>query len=125
MVAGKAKVMSQNQVSVPRMELMGNQMGCRLAAKVKKSLKWDFEKEFYFTDSMACLGRIQADSGSLATFGGNRVGEIKTLTDPNDWWWVPTDQQVADIGTRENAMPADLDIGSRYQVGYQVGSSRR
>jgi hypothetical protein len=117
LVAGKAKVMSQNQVSVPRMELMGNQMGCRLAAKVKKSLKWDFEKEYYFTDSMACLGMIQADSGSLATFGGNRVGEIKTLTDPDDWWWVPTDQQVADIGTRENAMPADLDIGSRYQMG--------
>ena len=47
LVVGMAKVMSDKQVSVPRMELLVDQMGCRFADKVKKSLQWDFEKEFY------------------------------------------------------------------------------
>ena len=47
---------------------------------MKKSLQWDFE-EFYFSNSMVCLGMIKADSGSLTKFGRNRVGVIKSLTD--------------------------------------------
>jgi hypothetical protein len=51
-----AKMMSEKQVSVPRMELLGNQMGFRFAAKVKKSLQWDFDKEIYITNSRLVLG---------------------------------------------------------------------
>ena len=37
LVVGMAKVMSEKQVSVPRIKLLGNQMGFRFAAKEKKS----------------------------------------------------------------------------------------
>ena len=67
-----AKVMSEKQVSVPRMEFLGWASGLHI------TLQRDFEKEIYFTNSMACLEMIQADSSSLTTFGGKRVIEIKS-----------------------------------------------
>jgi hypothetical protein len=58
LVVGMAKVMSEKQVSVPKMEFLGYQMGCKFASKMIISLQWDFETEFYFTNSMACLEMI-------------------------------------------------------------------
>jgi hypothetical protein len=59
-----AKVMSEKQVSVPRMEFLGWASGLHI------SLQRDFEKEI--------LEMIQADSSSFTTFGGKRVIEIKS-----------------------------------------------
>ena len=116
-LTGKTKVGPMNQITVVRMELNASVLAARLCASIKKAVNFKFEKEYFFTDSSAALGLIKADSGSLATYGGNRVGEIKSLTNFEDWYWVATDQQVADIGTRGNAMPADLKEGTRYQSG--------
>ena len=117
LVTGKAKVGPSNQVTVVRMELCAAVLACRLASSVKYAVSTEFMKEYYFTDSTATLGLIQADTGALATYGGNRVGEIRQLSNKEDWLWVPSGEQVADIGTRTDAMPCDLGTGSRYQDG--------
>ena len=116
-LTGKTRVGPLNQITVVRMELNASVLAARLCASVKKAVNFEFENEYFFTDSTATLGLIKADSGSLATYGGNRVGEIRSLTNFEDWYWVATDQQVADIGTRSSAVPKDLEAGTRYQDG--------
>ena len=99
------------------MELSGGVLGARLAASVKKAVDVVFEEEVYLTDSTAMLGLIRAESGSLSTYGGNRIGEIQDLTRKDDWKWIRTDLNIADLGTRADAEPVDLNSTSQYQRG--------
>ena len=116
-LTGRTRVGPLNQVSVVRMELNGGVLGARLCASVKKAVDFDFDEEYYFTDSTAMLGLIRAESGSLSTYGGNRIGEIQELTRKDQWKWIRTDLNIADLGTRGNAEPADLNNESEYQNG--------
>ena len=79
------------------MEINGGVLGARLAASVKKAVDVVFEEEVYLTDSTAMLGLIRAESGSLSTYGGNRIGEIQDLTSKDDWKWIKTDLNIADL----------------------------
>jgi hypothetical protein len=46
------------------------------------------------------------------------VSEIKSLSSPEEeWFWVPTDCNLADLGTRPNVEPGDLAEDSHYQNG--------
>ena len=116
-LTGRTKVGPLNQVTVVRMELSGGVLGARLAASVKKAVDVVFEEEVYLTDSTAMLGLIRAESGSLSTYGGNRIGEIQDLTSKDDWKWIRTDLNIADLGTRADAEPVDLNSTSQYQRG--------
>ncbi|MCP5017641.1 MAG: transposase family protein, partial [Ketobacter sp.] len=60
---------------------------------------------------------LAAPSGSLSIFAGHRVSEIKTESGPTRWLWVPTQENISDLGTRCSATPADLGPGSAWQDG--------
>jgi hypothetical protein len=118
LVAGKTRVAPKNKISVPRLELMGAVLAVRLALKIKDSLRIQFEKTRFFTDSTAVLGMLQNDSVAFLEFVGNRVSEIKTKSDvKTEWSWIPTDKNLADMGTRSNVSVADIGEGSEYQEG--------
>ena len=116
-LTGRTKVGPLNQVTVVRMELSGGVLGAWLAASVKKAVDVVFEEEVYLTDSTAMLGLIRAESGSLSTYGGNRIKEIQDLTSKDDWKWIRTDLNIADLGTRADAEPVDFISTSQYQRG--------
>ncbi|MCP3661869.1 MAG: hypothetical protein GY696_05130, partial [Gammaproteobacteria bacterium] len=42
---------------------------------------------------------------------------MRAATEEARWMWVPTDHNIADLGTRANAKPEDLEEGSIYQRG--------
>ena len=117
LLVGKSKVGPLNVVSVVRMELMAAQLSSRMYTMAVKVLPFNIESVTFITDSTALLGMLQADSGSLGVFGGSRVGEIKDATDINCWKWTDSANQLADIGTRTSAVPADLGPDTRYQQG--------
>ena len=50
------------------------------------------------------------------TFDGNRVGEIHRNSEPEEWYWVEGDINIADIITR-GASPAELGEGTLWQCG--------
>ena len=86
--------------------------------KIKDSLRLKFEKTRFFTDSTAVLGMLQNDSVAFLEFVGNRVSEIKTKSDiKSEWAWIPTDKNLADMGTRSNVAVADIGEESEYQNG--------
>ena len=118
LIAGKTRVAPKNKISVPRLELMGAVLSVRLAMKIKDSLRLKFVKTRFFTDSTAVLGMLQNDSVAFLEFVGNRVSEIKTKSDvKSEWAWIPTDKNLADMGTRSNVTVADIGEESEYQNG--------
>jgi hypothetical protein len=118
LLAGKARVAPKQKISIPRMELMGALLAVRLARKIRDSFTFKFKATRYFTDSFAILGMLKCDSASFLEFVGTRVSEIKSLSSPEEeWFWVPTDCNLADLGTRPNVEPGDLGEASHYQNG--------
>jgi Pao retrotransposon peptidase len=118
LISGKSRVAPKQKISIPRMELMGARLAVRLAKKIRDSFTFKFKGTRYFTDSSVILGMLKCDSASFPEFVGTRVSEIKSLSVPEkEWFWIPTDCNLADLGTRPNVEPGDLAEGSDYQNG--------
>jgi hypothetical protein len=63
---------------------------------------------------------MRADSASLLEFVGTRVSEIKTKSSPEEeWYWVPTDCNLANMGTRPTVQPDEMGEDSDYQNGME------
>ena len=117
LVMGKTRVAPTKKISVPRMELMGCVTGVRLAQTIIKGLRFELAEILFFTDSSAVLAMIQRPSGSFLEFVGTRVGEIRSKSDPDKWFWIPSNHNLADMGTRDNVEPKDMVEDSQYQRG--------
>ena len=118
LIAGKCRVAPLKKLTVPRLELQGAVTGVRLTLQVEEFLGIRFARRFFFTDSSAVLGMIRGDSAAYQEFVSNRVGEIKSKTEPlKEWFWVATDQNLADLGTRNSVTPEDMMEDKEYQIG--------
>jgi hypothetical protein len=61
---------------------------------------------------------LRCDSASFLEFVGMRVSQVKSLSSPEkEWFWIPGDCNLADMGTRPNVEPGDLQGGTDYQEG--------
>ena len=118
LVAGKTRVAPIKKISVPRLELLGSLACVRLAASIQDSLSIQIGQRFFFTDSSAVFGMIRGDCGSFQEFVGTRTGEIKSKSDPDkEWFWVPTAENLADLGTRNDVTPEMMGPESAYLNG--------
>lgn len=118
LLSGKTRVAPLRKISIPRIELMGAVACVRLAESISNAVNFEFKKRYFFTDSTAALGMIKGECASFQEFVGTRTGEIKSKSDPDkEWFWIPTDQNLADMGTREDVKPKDIEKGSVYQCG--------
>lgn len=61
----------------------------------------------YWCDSTITLAWINTDPSRLKTFVSNRVAKIQTISNPNQWIHVPTQQNPADIISR-GVTPRDM-----------------
>ena len=115
LVSGKTRVAPLKKISIPRLELLGAVAAVRLAASVQESVRFKFQKKYFFTDSTAVFGMIRGESAALQEFVGTRVGEIKSKSDPpSEWYWIPTGENLADLGTREDVVPEMMGPDSSY-----------
>ena len=104
--------------TIPRNELSGNSGGSNLACVVKKALPDWVDSSIMASDSEIALHWIISDSRKLGMWHRNRVIQTRRNIDLDDLFYVGTDHNVADVGTRADKVTLD-DVGpdSRYENG--------
>ena len=109
LVASKSRVAPLQAVSIPRLELMAAVVGLRLAEAVGNILNLPKHEWLFWSDSVDVLYWIRGCSRKFKPFVANRVGEIQSLTDPEQWRHVPTKQNPADLLTRGLSVSTLID----------------
>ncbi|GFQ91424.1 integrase catalytic domain-containing protein [Trichonephila clavata] len=90
---------TKNEMSIPKLELLAAVIGTRLVQSVKTSLNIHSIQTFYWTDSKVVLCWIK-NSGTWKTFVRNRIKEIHSSSSKEDWYYVPSQMDAADIASR-------------------------
>ncbi|XP_059046616.1 uncharacterized protein LOC131842114 [Achroia grisella] len=85
------------------MELQAAVLACRLADTIQKEHRLKSIKRYFWSDSMTVLHWIKNENRNYKTFVANRLGEIDELSNTNEWHYIPTHSNIADIATKINS----------------------
>lgn len=113
LIVSKTRVSPLKEMSIPRLELTAAFLLARLMALVIKfhdNLK--FDRLVYYSDSTTVLHWIQSNHKQWTTYVANRVRDINLLSSPEDWKYVRTELNPADLGTR--GIGADELVGNDF-----------
>jgi hypothetical protein len=116
LVCGKARVAPLKQLSIPRLELQAAVLGVRLGETIRKAHRVPVLSTTFWTDSRNVLCWVRSDSGRFKQFISHRIGEIHEASDPKQWRWVPTKENVADEATRDSSR-TDFHPSTRWMNG--------
>ncbi|XP_064458882.1 uncharacterized protein LOC135369153 [Ornithodoros turicata] len=105
-VIGKAKLAPRPEQTIPRLELCAAVLAVEIAELVVNEIDVHIEDVKYYTDSKVVLGYICNQSRRFYVYVSNRVNRIRRSTKPEQWHYVPTDQNPADHATRPVAAAA-------------------
>ena len=104
--------------TIPRNELQALLCGSNLSWIVRKSLPDWIESHVIAGDSSIALHWTISDTRKLGEWHRNRVIQIRRGTDLDNLYYVGTEDNVADIGTRADRVSiADVGPDSRYETG--------
>ncbi|XP_060583463.1 uncharacterized protein LOC132739706 isoform X2 [Ruditapes philippinarum] len=112
LVIVKSRLAPIKQITIPRLELSGAVVACRLYQCLAEELDIKIDEVTFWTDSMILLGYIRNTSRRFKTFVGNRLSIIHDTTSPNQWHHIDSSSNPADIASRGiNASETDkLDV---------------
>ena len=116
LVVAKSRLSPMRKTTIPRLELNGALLAARLSNFITKEITTSFCKKYFIVDSEIVRAQIQRESYGFNTFAGVRIGEIQSVTDKNDWYWVEGSKNIADIITR-GKNPLELGVESEWQTG--------
>jgi hypothetical protein len=100
LLCSKSRVAPLKPLTIPRLELCAAILLAKLASKVIKIVDVNIDESYFWSDSMVTLSWIAAVSTKWQSFVAHRVAEIQSLTKINQWHYVKTDQNPADLITR-------------------------
>ena len=97
---GKTRVAPLRQTTIPRLELQAALYAARLKKTIEDEMDFKFDKIFLWSDSTTVLSWIKNFKLKHKMYIGNRIAEIRDLTNTNQWNYVNTKDNPADQGTR-------------------------
>ncbi|XP_058826511.1 uncharacterized protein LOC131686262 [Topomyia yanbarensis] len=105
-VAGaKTRVAPLRFLSTPRAELQAAVLGVRLTNTIQRALNVKVNQRFFYTDARDVCCWLNSDHRRYSQFVAIRVSEILESTEVSEWHWIPTKQNVADLGTKWKGFP--------------------
>lgn len=99
-IIGKAKLAPTSVHTVPRLELGAAVLAVEIAELIASELDIDLSHLHFYVDSKVVLGYINNETRRFYVYVSNRVERIRKSTRPDQWHYVPTSQNPADIATR-------------------------
>lgn len=99
-IVGKACVAPTNVTTIPRLELMAAVVSVKVSNLLKEDVEYADAEEYFWMDSKVVLGYINNEARRFHTFVGNRVQKIHLNTNPQQWKYVPTDENLTDHASR-------------------------
>ncbi|XP_026464750.1 uncharacterized protein LOC113376024 [Ctenocephalides felis] len=100
LITSKSRVAPLRNITLPRLELCAAHLLANLIQKIKTALNINFDREFFWSDSTVALSWIKSPSYRWKTFVANRVADIQTKTDINNWLHVKSQDNPADLISR-------------------------
>jgi len=98
----RAKVAPLKPSTIPRLELQAAVLGCRLAHSIERDMDINIARRTFWSDSVTVLHWIKSDPRSFKQFVSNRIGEVQESSKVEEWRWVPSKQNPADVATRSS-----------------------
>lgn len=91
---------SIKQTTIPRLELTAATVAVRTDKMLKSELDVPIDETVFWTDSMAVIRDIRNTSSRFHTFVANRLAVIHEGSLPDDWRYINTEQNPADLALR-------------------------
>jgi hypothetical protein len=99
-VYGQARLAPMHPVSIPRLELCGAVLLVEAVQRVLKEIDLEIAQVTYYTDSRVVLGYITNESKRFYVYVANRVQLIRSLSSPDQWRYIESERNPADLATR-------------------------
>ncbi|UYV77428.1 hypothetical protein LAZ67_15000995 [Cordylochernes scorpioides] len=100
LLAAKTRLTPMQRISIPKLDLCAAVLLTRLIARVLPVLDIDIKSIVCWTDSTIALNWIKPLSRALLAFIGNQMAEIQACRQIQEWRYVPTGDNPADIASR-------------------------
>lgn len=84
----KSRVAPLKKLTLPRLELQAAVVAVRLDATIREETTLELRETVFMTDSMIELEWVRSQARSFKPFVSDRVGEIQSKSNPQQWGHV-------------------------------------
>ena len=118
LVFGRSKLI-ENGTTQPRAELIAVMHNAHTGEVVRRAFGKYHKSAIKLSDSQIVLHWLNNDQKALKQWVRTRVIESLRFTLPSQWFFVISEDMVADIGTRRGAKLSDVNSSSEWINGYK------